>query len=363
MNENVPRGHHYVWQYYLSAWEIGGKVWWNRKGNIQNTNTRKILKQRDMYKIYKLNELEKFILEKIWMDDNRKQLKKILENELRMLEVFDVFEDEKPSKIIEKLITKYGMTISKDGKEIDYQDFIRQFKGKEKQKHEIIKEIKKLRIELGEKLLSDDEKTGRKYLDMLRNDDISFFYNNKNNLDFYIYLNSQYLRTRKIRDRLIKNVNSFVPKIKKALKTNLEVDGKKIYSHGLHGLILKISVGMFQDKGYKIMMLKSKGETFITSDQPVMNMSEILLEDGTHEKMEYLMAICSQRAIIIKKSDNKNMIVETNDETVKYLNTIINKNSYEVIVGIDKTSVMKGKSSQSKRKKQLLNLIKEDDNE
>lgn len=336
----IPRGHHYVWQYYLSSWCVDDKVWWNRKGMIQNTKTTKILKKKDMYKIERLNELEKWILDNLWMDDNRKQLKKLINDEMKMFDSLSLFEDKEPSYIIEKLVTDYGMVISRDGIEIDYKVFLSQFEGKENSRENIIEEINKFRIEQGEKLISEDENSGRRFLDMLRKDDISFFDNSNNDIfDFYVFLNSQYFRTVKMRDRISKNVESLVPELKKRLKMDLDADGKKIYSHGLHGFVLKMTIGVLQDKNYKIMMLKSKGMTFITSDQPVMNMDETLMKDGTPESLQYLMPISPDRAIIIGKNIQQNSIVEVDDKTVEYLNGIIKSNSYETIIGVDKKIV------------------------
>ena len=340
MSGKIPRGHHYVWQYYLKAWCVDDTIWWNRNSNIQNTSTEKILKKKDMYKIHKLNEFEKYILDNVWMRDNRKRLKGLIDEELKLFEILNVFEDEEPSNIINKLVTEYGMEITQNGKRVDPIEFNEQFRNLERPKQEIIDEIKKFRIEQGERLISSDEIAGRKFLDLLRNDEISFFdYKNKDILDFYIFLNSQFYRTMKMRNRVVKTLDSLVPQLRVLLKTDLEVDGNKIYSHGLHGFIMKVSVGLIRESEYHLMLMKTLDSSFITSDQPVMNINEVLLEDGTPEAIDYLMPVSPSAAIIISKSIKENIIVNVDRKTVDHLNDLIKKNSYEVIVGINKEDI------------------------
>ncbi len=118
VNQNIPRGHHYVWQFYLKKWQNDKKIWWNRIGNIQRTSTNKILKEKDMYKIHKLNELEKAILKLFFFDDNRKGLKETLQQNFKSLNSFDMFEEESPDRIIELLVKEHGMEIIKDDEKL-----------------------------------------------------------------------------------------------------------------------------------------------------------------------------------------------------------------------------------------------------
>lgn len=199
----------------------------------------------------------------------------------------------------------------------------------------------KARIQYGEQLISDDESLGIKFIKKIENDDLSFFNYSNDTLDFYLYLNSQYFRTTKLRNAMIKVIENMVPELRKFFKTDLDVNGNNIYSQAIHGLILKMSVGMFMDKNFSLTLLKSKKPLFITSDQPVINMCDVLLEDGTPEAIKYLMPISPYRAIIIDKSFKENKIFDADEKTINYLNEIIAKNSYEITVGYEKELVVK----------------------
>ena len=57
--ENKKRKHHYVFQAYLNAWIVDGKLWSLRNKKVLfHTNTINIAQERDFYRLKPLNEDE-----------------------------------------------------------------------------------------------------------------------------------------------------------------------------------------------------------------------------------------------------------------------------------------------------------------
>ena len=331
----TTRRQHYVWQKYLEPWKINNKVWCERNNKVFNTSTKNIVLEKDMYKFHELNDLEKKVL-KMALIDYRKDVENLVNQEMSLLESISVLSKVNPGKLIEVLADDYRLKVSQGKNEINIDKIADLLKNNKnpKLRKQLNHLVKNFRIQCGEDLMTLNENSGHKFIDNLLNSDICFFReDNPEMFDFYIYILSQYFRTAKIKKRLTKNFKIIEKELKQHFKSNLNIDGKKIYSHLVHALITKSSISMYEDKNYRIILMKSNSKHFITSDQPVMNIDEELDKNGYNVNMELLMAISPIKAIKITKKIKENIITEIDDKTVSYINNLIKKHSYNTIIG------------------------------
>lgn len=346
-NIKVTRRQHYVYQYYLSSWTINRKVWCKRDNKIYNTSTKNVLLETDMYQIYDLNELEKKILNH-FLEDERTTVNELLKLESAILSFIGIMDKVNPGVLLKLMNRIFGVQVSLQGKEVDMDKIAIDLMKHDslELRREIASLVDNIRIQHGEDLMSINESNGKEYLDKLLNDDLKFFeYENERLFDFFLFISSQYLRTAKIRDGISEAINRIIPLYKKEYDLGLDADGKKIYSQLLNGFIYKLAYGLFTDKKYYIILMKSGGKHFITSDQPVMNIIEVINDKGNIDSMELLMPLSPTRAMILSKRIDNNMMLDLNDDQVEYFNDIIKKNSYKILLSDEKELLISKKLS------------------
>lgn len=341
----TTRRQHYVWQYYLEKWKVDNKVWVIRDKKVFQSSTKNIMVETDLYQVHKLNDLEKYIRDEILLNDNRLAVRETLSKEMGMLDSIDIFDFEsiKPLDLLKLLTDDYGMKVTVNNELIDINERFSESTQEQKEliNEEVKKQYEKFRIQYGESLITYDENDGKEFLEMLLNDDISFFnYENERLYNFYYFIMFKFFRTIKIRKIFINSINKIIPLAKEMKKLDYEADAEKIYSHALHGYVIKAATGFFNEKSNKIMLMKSKDAKFITCDQPVMNISDSLDEKGQVDKMDFYLPISPEKAILIYKSGNDNLVVDVDSKTVYYLNEKVKTNSYQFVVARDKNQLV-----------------------
>lgn len=301
--------------------------------------------ETDLYKIHKLNDLEKYIRDEVLLKDNRLVVSETLAKEMNVLDAIDIFDFDiiETIDLLKLLTNTYGMKVTLNNKVIDINE--RFSKSTQNQQElvntEVKKQYEKFRIQYGESLVTYDENDGKEFLDMLLNDDLSFFnYENDRLYDFYYFIMFKFFRTIKIRQIFIDTIMKIIPIVKQMKSLDSEADAEKIYSHALHGYVIKAATGFFNEKSNRIMLMKSKDVKFITSDQPVMNIADSVDEKGQVDKMDFYLPISPDKAILIYKSENNNLVVDVDNKTVHYLNDKVKINSYQFVVAVDKNQLI-----------------------
>lgn len=220
---------HYVWQYYLKPWmNEKGMLFCKRKGKIIKTNTKGIASENYFYELRHLTVSDLYFIEKIFCNENNQTIFNIGK------EYLNVF------SFVNSIIN------------------IKEKIGNQKIKYNI--DI--LTKEFNENIHTSIEKNGQKYLEMLYNENISFYNTNKGNCEFNIFICEQYFRTKRMKESImqtnipIKNVNF----------ENCWTVGAHILSTNLAGTL------SIKKESYKCILLKNNTEIpFLTSDQPVIN--------------------------------------------------------------------------------------------
>jgi hypothetical protein len=331
---DITRRQHYVWQKYLEPWKKDEKVWVYREGSIFNPSTKNVLLEKDMYKVYTLNNTEKKYLDLIMMD-YRKDVDKIVLEEMSFLDLLGYLDKINPGVLLYFFQDKLGLEVRHRGQKLDLSSIIKDLivNNPPKLKEQIIELTDKFRIQHGEDLMSLNENAGSKYMEKLLSSDISFFDNNNPDLlEFYIFLMSQLLRTSKMRRGLSNALNERKNEFQKAVGSSEDIEGYKVFSHMVHGLITKSSIGLYSDKNMRISLFESKGLHFLTSDQPVFNINSDFDENGMHKSMDIFMPISPSKAILVSPKLEENKVLEICDSEVNRYNELIIKNSHNLIV-------------------------------
>lgn len=339
ISNQITRRQHYVWQYYLKSWTLNNKTWVKRGNKIFNTSTKNIMVKKDFYKVHKLNSYEKHIRDTILSEDKRQDVHQIIKydnSNLDFIELFD-FDVFSPWEAILILIEQLNAKIMVDDNEIDFVNLIESSTQETKEKIDNIlkKDFKNFRIQKGEDLISFDENEGKIYLDKLLDDDISFLGEQKELFYFFYFVVFKFMRTNKIKNIFVKMIENII-ETTKVLFPNQEASAEKIFSHYFYTLTTKLSFDIFSSGDYKTILMRSKNNNFITSDQPVFNINDEIDKNGYDIDMDFYMPISPKRAVLISKKNKRNTIVDVDDVKVEFLNNKVIENSHDTIVGINR---------------------------
>lgn len=292
MKKQVTHRQHYIWQKYLEPWVNSRRLIPSKHTTrgIKAVPTNSILFEEDYYKIDILNDEELYVLENIFVKDKEKSINNINYN------IFNGF------KIINNLSKKLND-----------------------------KETDNSLIQLGEDLQSSIENAGINGIDSLKNKCLSFFDYNKPDdvIDFIMFLQMQYLRTKNMRERVMDNLKKSDIKTNEQRKFFENVNWDKVYKHAIYYLINK-SGPRIASQDFHILMLTNKNELFLTCDQPVINIAE---DTSIEYKLYY--PISPEIAIILSKTYKENSIKEISDDEVILYNKYVISNSREYIFARD----------------------------
>ena len=287
------RRHHYVWRNYLKPWATNKKIWCYREGKVFNPNVMGIGQKRDFYKLNELTDKDIFIINKYIIEPSDSHLH---ESSKTWLELFS-------------WVHKVKNSLSeRDNKNINsyINDLIHNF---EENIHEKI------------------ESNGRKYLDSILKEDLSFFETKNGCVNFSHFLSVQLLRTERVKSKIIHGMNIMENK-------NPEFRAEIIWNVISHIFATNISFNIYastiSESPFRIILLKNNGNNeFITGDQPVINIynNPNTFEDPKDTELYY--PVSPKLSILLTKNKyyRKEKRIEISDGQVKYYNRMIVQNS------------------------------------
>ncbi|GMO52133.1 MAG: hypothetical protein Ta2G_10010 [Termitinemataceae bacterium] len=287
--ENITRRQHHVWRYYLEAWAKNDQIFCRQDNKIFYTNLTNIAVINDFYKFNALTEMD-----------------------MKHLEYFI-------SKIIPEL---------KDIDNYIINTFISLLKLKKRDdisSEEMYKQSKILQITFEEKLNTEIENNSIKYIDCLRSSDFSFYNNEKDKLEFNVFISAQYFRTRKFKEIYTKLFNN----TQYGNSENLVNIIRQIF-------IVNYSYNMTINN-YKIELISNNSEyPLITGDQPVVN----ILGDGVNIPKDTILYYPISPKIAILLYQNDAIIDKILDkEKILYYNNKIISNSVKQIFSNNRESL------------------------
>lgn len=294
------RRHHYIWQHYLCPWASDRKIWCLRDGKVFETSTINIGQERDFYRVEELSSQDIEYIRVMAVNSSVGLLKRSNEDWLPIFQ--HIF------KVRDLLISK---GIRKDDLEESMDIFLNNI---EEEFHAMI------------------EGNSIKYINNLIALDVTFFDNEEDRMAFYHYLCVQYLRTKNIKENLLKNMSS-MPQTR-----HINMDG--CWSIMRHIFATNIAFSLFADKTFKLVLAEAAGsEKYITGDQPIINTFAVVAgRNNLPEDMEFYYPISPSTALLVTRSKEyspSEKISIGNDDVVKYNNAIF-KSSFEQIYASSK---------------------------
>jgi len=259
---NKKRRQHFVFQAYLRAWTGNNKLWCVRNGDEPfNTRTENVANERDFYRIKSLNDDERKLYDFILSKTNPDVKKALIEHSEHYLAPIGIQQDI-------QMISEF-------------------FKGIENIPEEIKDEILKLE-KLADIAINNTEEDYHcgiegesiKWIDALKNRDLSFYYepektaDSNERYDFLFFVCTQYFRTKAVKERWILtmkptlNNNSW-----KVLNVESENISLENLSHHVLWFVKSLCFYEFIKKNSHLTLLVNDTDTpFVTSDQPIINL-------------------------------------------------------------------------------------------
>lgn len=285
----IKKRQHYVSRYYLKAWACNKeRIYCLRENKIFQSNLMGVAQEKYFYELQNLTENEQKIIHFLGIEKSNKMLQEIHLSFLnKYLLIFN----------IEKELTIKNI----------YEDDL----------NKIIEEHK---VNFEEDYHSEIESIGIKYIDLIRNKDIDFYYDEKSNdrMMFLFFLTLQYMRTKRRKNQSIRAANN-------------KVNMSKIWPILAHIWATNLSHNLHLDKSFNLILLENKSNlNFITSDQPIVNTYAMNSNELEDNELEFYYPLSPKLAILITKniSDCKKLVI-TENEKIKEYNEMMNTEKEE----------------------------------
>lgn len=262
---------HHVWQYYLNAWANNGVIWTLMKpSHLSAQKSDKIAHARYFYRVTPPTKQENEFAKKFYeLDKMSSGRRKLAEKWITAFELL-YFANE--------LMINDQLTNANDNNT-----------------------VKSFLINAEEDIHTYFESGAIQYYDSMRNKSFDFLLEQDNRAKFFNFLSIQYLRTERIKKRIIS-----------ALSENQMVQQaiSKTWNYGKFILAINMGHSFFSKANIKIYINKTD-LPFITGDQPAINLDATSSESkNPPEKMTLYYPISSEIALIIHFEQGNQLVVE-----------------------------------------------------
>ncbi|EPC3977030.1 DUF4238 domain-containing protein [Acinetobacter baumannii] len=306
MNNQIPKHlqekkkHHYVWGNYLKSWALDGKKVWRRteSGKVDCYEISGILHQKAFYKLTDLDP-DHILIVRILFSNSHPTIKKMIDQFINFSFKLQVIENTVPNEILEEGENKYILIAKSNTLENIYTDI---------------------------------EGNSQEILYALKNQDLSILDNDKNMMNFIIFIAHQMTRTKSMKEHCIAYINKNNPKLGSKMEECWWLIGYFL-GHTFGGSIYE---SRKSDK--HCLLINNTEEPFITSDNPVINIHSATEDNNftplAYDEMDIYYPISPKIGYMINNSNTFGEgKVEVTLEMVKKLNEKIAKNAYTHIVG------------------------------
>lgn len=287
---------HYVWRNYLRPWASNDQIYCLRDGKLFPSNLMGIAQERYFYKLKELSDHEINVIRKLGIDGTNPAIRPAQEN---LLFIFTYpFRIKRHFESLRTLTTEQQTIIDQ------------------------------MIIETEEHYQGEIEDIGKKYLELILRNDISFYLDDDKRPDFLFYLCTQYMRTKSMKENVLEATND--PRISKF------VDVNNIWNVLSHMYAGALGLSLNHSADYKlILLINATTVPFITGDQPVLNTYAVnrQVREPVSE-LELYYPVSPKLAILIsnkKRSQNIVQIDTPNVNIVKRYNNLIYEVSHEQI--------------------------------
>lgn len=314
MNQTTKK-QHYVWRKYLAPWTNNnsstGQIVCLRDNKVFTASLMNVAHENYFYGIKELSKLERHIIYEMTIKRVTGRQRKINENWLNLYcAPFDLADE------VVRLHHSMGFPT-------------------DRVKIESNQEFKNWNIEYIEKLHCQIESTGIQYIDLIKQNDLSFWKIEKSRDEFSFFLCNQYFRTKRMRDSLTMIFAKY-----KAINE----DFKDICPENMwlpFSLVFASNVGAHVTHDFSAVLLQAEESCFIVGDQPVTNTYSTFNMQTPPDKMELFYPVTPHTALLLT-TDRKYVSGQTLKigihEVAKY-NALEVRTSRELIFSKDRAQL------------------------
>lgn len=324
MKKNIAKNQHYVYRYYLEAWKIDNKnsLWCFSNGKIFESNPTNLGVKKYFNKFPELSKNDINIASKI---------------------VYNLYKKDSNFKhIVREILEKYAHNANLIYDSVIYLNFLEYLNLKtDKPTAQTINNQKTLISDFinhgFEDRYTEIESTNKYIINQLRKGEINFWEEHKSKVNFIHYLLNQYFRTKKMRDNIIKMLESYLDAF---IKLG-EIDSEDVLNlNGISQIITDIMEAALYYDGIFIhkslfLLINNTDIPFITSDQPVNNISPFNRDTNQFDEFILYYPISPKYSILIENETDttKERYLGTMD--VEYYNHLIVQHSHNQIYSND----------------------------
>lgn len=272
MNQTTKK-QHYVWRKYLAPWTTNnsnkGQIVCLRDNKIFTVSLMNVAHENYFYSIKELSKLEKHIIYEMSIKCTTGRQREVNEGWLNLYcAPFDLAD--------EVVRVHHSIGIPTDRIKIRSNQ-----------------EFKNWNIEYIEKLHYQIESTGMQYIELIKQNDLSFWKIEESRDEFSFFLCNQYFRTKRMRDSLTKVFADNKDK-NKAFKDicpeNMWLPLSLIYAS---------NVGAHITHDFSAVLLQAEDSCFIVGDQPVVNTWSTFDKQAPPDKMEFFYPVTPHTALLL----------------------------------------------------------------
>ncbi|OYQ66177.1 hypothetical protein B9G53_04965 [Pseudanabaena sp. SR411] len=254
------RRHHYVWRKYLRSWSLDESIWCARQGKIFKADLMNVGQIRDFYKLKELSAQDIEFIRMVAIEQSADHLQELNEGWLNWFNfIFD----------IKKYIESINIISNKIDDLLDEAIF-----------------------NFEEELHSKIEFDAIEFIELLLNEDASFFERDNDCSKFIYYICVQYMRTQKIKVNALGSSHDL----------HLSDVVEKTWNVISHILATNLGYSIYSERNsFRIVFLKNLTSiTLITGDQPIINTYAIGLSlDKDVEGLDFYYPLSPNLAILL----------------------------------------------------------------
>lgn len=292
------RGQHYIWRYYLQAWADGaGVIHCLRDGRIFPVQPKNVAKERDFYRLKSLTQADIGFIELFAIKPAPVHLQKLHRNLIAAFTKITTLNDAANSSL-------------PDG-------------------HEVRKALDIAVNNAEEMLHGGIERSAKKYLDAMRNGDVSFFPDDLGLPNFMYYLSAQHFRTKGLKEKLLE----------KSYPLGTSAYLKKTWNVLNHIFAANLGWSLYAErKQHQLILLENNtGVPLLTADQPTINI-HAAGDDQPPERLAFYYPLSPYLAMLLldePPQDKAAFRREMTEAEVDTYNRLIVERSHEMVFATD----------------------------
>lgn len=284
----IKKKQHYVSRYYLKAWTNNKEqIFCLRENKIFPSSLMGVAQERFFYELQNLTNDEIMLVKKLAIEPSPKGMQ---ESHISFL-------------------NQYLSTFN----------FEKMNNGNKKELNETINMMKK---NFEEDYHAHIEGIGNKYLNLIRDSNIEFFYNenSEDRMIFLFFITLQYMRTKKRR-------NSIITEFK-----DDNINMRRVWPILAHIFSTNMALSLHINKEYKLVLLKNQTDvSFITGDQPLVNTYGVNNNKQLDEnELEFYYPVSPRLGLLITRNITKiKELIITDSKKIEDYNLMINNSKEE----------------------------------